>query len=96
MAKLMTWGDSHCGAAQLQLNSRLPGRHSKAHCGHKYPENMTWIGSLFFLHLMTHIALKMRETKLCNGLLLHNSNDWFQIETWLAGAGGFLPPHEPN
>ena len=52
----MTWGNSHWGAVQLQPNSRLPGRHSKAHCSHKNGENMTWIGPLFFLHIMTHMC----------------------------------------
>ena len=53
----MTWGDSHWCAVQLQPNSRLTGRRSKAHCSHKDWENITWIGSLFFLHIMTHISL---------------------------------------
>ena len=49
------WGGSHWGAVQLQPNSRFPGRHCKAHCTHKDGENMTWIGSLFFLHIMTNM-----------------------------------------
>ena len=57
LAILMTWVDSHGGAVQLQPNSRLPGKHSKAHCIHKDGENMTWIGPLFFLHIMTHIYI---------------------------------------
>ena len=56
MAKLMTWGDSHQGVVQLQPSSRLPGRHSKAHCSHKDGENMTWIWSLFFLHILSHMS----------------------------------------
>ena len=55
LAKLMTWGDSHWGAVHLKPNSRLPGRHSKEHCSHKNGDNMTWIGSLFFLNIMTHM-----------------------------------------
>ena len=55
LAKLMNWGDSHQGVVQLQPSSRLPGRHSKAHCSHKDGENMTWIWSLFFLHILSHI-----------------------------------------
>ena len=57
LAKLMTWGDSHGGFVQLQPISRLPGRHSKAHWSHKDGENKTWIWSLFFLHILSHIHL---------------------------------------
>ena len=39
------------GVVQLQPSSRLPGRHSKAHCSHKDGENKTWIWSPFFLHV---------------------------------------------
>ena len=56
LAKVMTWGDSHGGVVQLQTSSRLPGRHSKAHCSHKDEENKTWIWSLFFLHILSHMA----------------------------------------
>ena len=55
LAKLMTWGDPHGGVVQLQPSSRLQGRHSKAHCSHKAGENKTWIRSLFFLHILSHI-----------------------------------------
>ena len=48
LAKLVTWGDSHCGVVQLQISSRLPGWHSRADCSHKDGENKTWILSLFF------------------------------------------------
>ena len=57
MAKLRARCDSHWGAVQIQPNSRLPGRQSKEHWSHKDGENMTWIGSLFFLHIKTHIEL---------------------------------------
>ena len=59
LPKLMTWDDSHWCAVQLQPNFRLPGRHSKGHCSHKDWENMTWIGSLFFPHIMTHIYVQL-------------------------------------
>ena len=55
MAKLGTWGDSHWGAIQLQSNSRLPGRHSKAHFSHKDWEKRTSNRPLFFLGILTHI-----------------------------------------
>ena len=52
----MTWGDSHQGVVQLKPSSTLPGRHSKAHCSHKEGEDMTWIWSLFFLHILSHMG----------------------------------------
>ena len=72
MAKLMTWVDSHRGAVQLQPNSSLPGRHSKAHCSHKDGENMTWIGSLFFLHIMTHMDIATTRPKRPKGRFSEN------------------------
>ena len=56
--KLMTWGDSHWGAVQLQSNFRLPGRHSKAHFSHKDWEKRTSNRPLFFLGILTHIVIK--------------------------------------
>ena len=54
----MTWGDLHGSFVQLQPSSRLPGRHIKAHCSHKDGENKTWIWSLFFLHILSHICFR--------------------------------------
>ena len=34
-----------------------PGRHSKAHCSHKDEENKTWIWSLLFLHILSHMCV---------------------------------------
>ena len=58
LAKLMTWGDSHQGAVQLQLNSRLPGRRSKAHVSHKAAEKRTSNRPLFLLGILTHMKSK--------------------------------------
>ena len=55
LAKLVTWGDLHCGVVQLQTSSRLPGWYSRADCSHKDGENIIWILSLFFLHILSHI-----------------------------------------
>ena len=57
----MTWGDSHWGAVQLQSNSRLPGRHSKAHFSHKHWEKRTSIRPLFFLGILTHIHIWIKS-----------------------------------
>ena len=54
-AKLLTWVDSHWGVVQLQTSSRLPGWHSRADWSHKDGENKTWILSLIFLHILSHI-----------------------------------------
>ena len=56
LAKLMTWGDSHLGVFQFLPSFRLPRRHSKAHCSHKDGENITWVWSLFFLHILSHMC----------------------------------------
>ena len=54
-AKLVTWGDSHWGVVHLQTSSMLPGWHSRAGCSHKHGENKTWILSLFFLNILSHM-----------------------------------------
>ena len=56
----MTWGDSHWGAVQLQSNSRLPGRHSKAHFSPKDWEKKTSNRPLFFLGILTHMCSILR------------------------------------
>ena len=66
LAKLMTWGDSHWGAVQLQSNSKLPGRHSKAHFSHKDWEKRTSIRPLFFLGILTHIVLWLHSVYIEN------------------------------
>ena len=57
MAKLVTWGYSHLGVFQLQTSSRLPGWHSRLDCSHNDGENKTWILSLFFLHISSHMYM---------------------------------------
>ena len=70
MVKLVTWGDSHWGVVQLQTSSRLPGWHSRPDCSHKDGENKTWILSLFFLHILSHIVLLKALFKLFDGELV--------------------------
>ena len=62
LGKLMTGGDSHRGVVQLKNSSRLPVRHSRAHCSHKDGEKMTWIWSLVFLHILSHMKSVMART----------------------------------
>ena len=53
----MTWVDSHWGVIQLKNSSRLTGWHSRADCSQKDGENKTWILSLFFLHISSHMNI---------------------------------------
>ena len=56
-AKMVTWDDWYWGVVQLQTSSRLPWWHSRADCSHKDGENKTWILSLFFQHILSHIFI---------------------------------------
>ena len=57
LTKLMSLGGSYWGVVQLQPHSRLPGRHSKAHCSHKDGENMTWFFQHFRLYASQHFSI---------------------------------------
>ena len=92
LAKLMTRDDSHWGAVQLKPNSRLPGMHSKANCSHRDWENMTWIGSLFLLHIMTHISKEKKDSLRTVKLLIYNRAEFFFLLNLVLSniKGGFM------
>ena len=59
----MTRGDLHLGVDQQKNRLSFPGRHSKAHCSHKDEENVIWIWSLFFLHILSHMDNLCNQVK---------------------------------